>query len=209
MRRYFGPAAVLLAALLSGPPVQAQQPPPDTACVSTSLQTPDCVCPPPSDPAALPCCPPTRSVFERQPLFAAQLMLGQETGVRGQFAVYSDHREAVVIEGFYGELFHNLGSAQALGAGGRYLWRTTWLDCVDSLVFGPGVDVFFQLNHHGLVLLTPSIDLAWVHSLGGGLEWEIGLDAGLGTGVAGRTKNDHSGVGDVTPLISVYIGLRF
>jgi hypothetical protein len=208
MRRSFGPAAVLLAALLFGPPAQAQQLLSDTTCISTSLQTPALVCPPPSDPAVLPCCPP-RSACDREPFFAVELLLGQETGVRGQFAVYSDNQEAVVLEGFYGYLSHNLGSTQALGAGGRYLLRSSWWDGVDFLLFGPGADVFFQLNHHSLVLLTPSVDLAWVHNLGGGLEWEIGLDAGLGIGVAGHTKSGHSGVGDVTPLISVYTGLRF
>jgi hypothetical protein len=208
MGRSFGPATVLLAALLPGRAVQAQQPPPAAQGVATSLPPPACVCPPTTDPGAIPCCPP-RSACDREPWFAVELLLGQETGVRGQFAAYRDDQEAVVLEGFYGVLFHDLGSSQALGAGGRYLLQSGWPDCVDSLVFGPGLDVFFQLNHNGLVLLAPSVDLAWMHNLGGGLEWEIGLDAGLGIGVAGRTSKGHSAAGDVTPLISLYTGLRF
>jgi hypothetical protein len=150
------------------------------------------------------------AAYDREPLFAVELMLGQLLGVRGQFAVYADNHEAVVVEGFYGELYTDLGSTQALGAGGRYLLWSDWLGCGDSLVFGPGVDVFFQLNHNALVLLTPSVDLAWMHKLGPSLEWEIiGLEAGLGIGVAGHTDHGHAAAGDLTPVISLYTGLRF
>ena len=69
--------------------------------------------------------------------------------------------------------------------------------------------MFFQLNHNGLILLTPSIDLAWLHNLGDHIEWEIGLEVGLGIGVTGNTKNGNSGAGDITTLISLYTGLRF
>jgi hypothetical protein len=206
MRRFFGPAVALLAVLLAGRAGQAQQPLELAPCVSTSLQAPASPCPPPVEP--VPCCP-QRVSRDSEPLFAVELLLGQETGVRGQFALFRDSREAVVIEGFYGVLFHDLGSTDALGAGARWLFWTGWPDNCSSVVFGPGADVFFQLDHNGLILLTPSIDLAWVFNLGGGLELEFGLDAGLGIGVAGHTNHGHSAVGDVTPLISVYAGLRF
>jgi hypothetical protein len=136
-------------------------------------------------------------------------MLGQETGVRGQLPVYRRNQEAVVVEGFFGELFHDLGSSEALGVGGRYLFRSSWSDGVNAFLLGPGLDVFFQTNHNGLILLTPSVDLSWLYRLGYNLELEIGLDAGLGIGVAGHTKNGNSAAGDVTPLISVFTGLRF
>jgi hypothetical protein len=152
-----------------------------------------------------PACPPD----EREPPFAVEVLLGQETGVRGQFAVYRDVREAVLIEAFYGMLFHDLGSSDALGAGARYLLRSDWPGCGDSVAIAPGADVFFQLNHNGLILLTPSLEVAWLHTLGRSLEWEVGLDVGLGIGVAGHTREGHSGAGEVTPLVSVYTGLRF
>jgi hypothetical protein len=136
-------------------------------------------------------------------------MLGQELGVRGQVAVYSDSRQAVVVEGFYGGLYTDIGSSQALGAGGRWLLRGDSLLAGDSLLFGPGVDVFFGLNHNSLILLTPSLDLAWMFKLGPCLEAEIGVDAGLGVGVSGHTDHGHSAVGDFTPVISLYAGLRF
>jgi hypothetical protein len=136
-------------------------------------------------------------------------MLGQQLGVRGQVAVFRDADEAWVVEGFYGELYHNLGSSQTIGAGTRYLFRSTWPDFIGSLMVGPGIDVFFQLNHNSLILLTPSFEVGWLYNLGDRLEFEIGLDAGLGIGVSGHTKNGNSGAGEVTTLISVYTGIRF
>jgi hypothetical protein len=142
-------------------------------------------------------------------MFGVALMLGQELGLRGQVSVTPNMRDAVVVEGFAGWLFHDLGDSSALGVGGRYLMRTSLFDRGNALQIGPGLDVFFQLNNNRLVLLTPSIDISWLQQLRGNLEWEIGLEAGLGIGVSGHESNGHSGVGEVTPLISVFTGLRF
>jgi hypothetical protein len=142
-------------------------------------------------------------------LFAIQAMLGQQTGIRGQFSLYRDRNESVVVEGFYGMLFDDLGSSQTLGAGARWLFRESWPGCINSVHIGPGVDVFFELDGRGLILLTPSIDVAWLHRLSPGVEWEIGLEAGLGIGISGHTHNGNDATGDVTPIISLYTGLRF
>jgi hypothetical protein len=206
MRRFFGLAAVLVGALLWGQAAHAQQPLPVAPCASVSLQAPPCVCPAPDTAAPY---YPQRAPASTEPLFAVDLMLGQVTGVRGQYAAYRDSREALVVEGFYGVLFHNLGSTQALGAGARYLFFSDWPELFGSVAVGPGADVFFQLNHNALILLTPSIDLAYIHPLGGGLEFEVGVEAGLGIGISGHTKHGHSAVGDLAPLFSVYTGLRF
>jgi hypothetical protein len=152
---------------------------------------------------------PPPPVLDRIPPFAVELMLGQQLGVRGQFAVYSDSREAVVVEGYYGWLYTDIGSSQAVGAGARWLLRGDALWVADSIIFGPGVDVFYGLNHNSLILLTPSLDLAWVFKLGPSLEAEIGLEAGLGVGLSGHTDHGHSAVGEFTPVISLYTGLRF
>jgi hypothetical protein len=205
MGRFFAPGA-FFALLLAGA-VQAQQPYAVDPCAATSLQPPCCGCPCPQ-PAPPPGCP-SGGAWDREALFALELIAGQETGVRGQFALFRDANEAFVAEGFYGYLFHHLGSAQTLGAGGRYLIQTSWPDCVDSLLIGPGVDVFFQLNHNSLLLLTPSLDVAWLHALGNHFVWELGLDVGLGIGVSGHTNHGSNAVGDVVPLISIYTGLRF
>jgi hypothetical protein len=142
------------------------------------------------------------------PPFAVELMLGQELGFRGQVVPYADRDGALVVEGFYGALFTDVGSSQALGAGGRWLW-SDWLGTCDALVLGPGVDVFFGLNHRALILLTPSVDVGWMVRMGPSLDWEIGLEVGLGIGVSGHTDHGHSAVGDFTQLISLYTGLRF
>lgn len=208
MGRFYGPLSVLLAALLSCRAVQAQQPLLAAACESTSLQMPPCVCPPPAATGPLPYCAPPPPLDRDLP-FAVDLMLGQELGIRGQVPIYADNLGAFVAEGFYGELFTDVGSSQALGAGGRWLLWCNGLCTGDSLVFGPGVDVFFGLNHRALVLLTPSIDLGWMLRLGPSLGWEIGVDVGLGIGLSGHTDHGHSAVGDFTQLISLYTGLRF
>jgi hypothetical protein len=141
--------------------------------------------------------------------FAVELMLGQELGIRGQVPIYADNFGAVVAEAFYGGLFTDIGSSQALGAGGRWLLWSNGLGRGDSLIFGPGVDVFFGLDHRALILLTPSFDLGWMFRLGPSLGWEIGLEVGLGIGVSGHTEHGHSAVGDFSQLISLYTGLRF
>ena len=136
-------------------------------------------------------------------------MLGQELGVRVQVPVYADRSEAFVAEAFYGGLFTDIGSSSALGAGGRWLLWSNGLGMRDSLVIGPGVDVFFGLNHNALILLTPSVDLGWMLRLGPSLGWEVGLEVGLGIGLSGHTDHGHSAVGDFSQLISLYTGLRF
>ncbi len=207
MGRFYWPLGVLLAVLLSCRVVQAQQSPFAAPCEWTSLQAPPCVCPPPAAAAPAPYCTPTPA-FDRVPWFAVELMLGQELGVRGQVVPFADRYGALVVEGFYGGLFTDIGSSQALGAGGRWLW-SDWLDGCDALVFSPGVDVFFGLNNRALVLLTPSVDLGWMLKLGPCLVGEIGLEVGLGIGVSGHTDHGHSAIGDFTQLISLYTGLRF
>lgn len=207
MGRFYGPLSLFLATLLPCRAVQAQQPPVAAPYESTSLQMPACVCPPPLVAGPAPYCTPTPA-FDSEPLFAVQLMLGQELGVRGQVVPYADRSGAFVVEGFYGGLFTDFGSSQALGTGGRWLW-SDWLGTGDALVFGPGVDVFFGLNHRRLILLTPSVDLEWILKLCPSLEWEIGLEAGLGIGMSGYTDHGHSAVGDFTQLISLFTGLRF
>jgi hypothetical protein len=152
---------------------------------------------------------PPPPVLDRIPPFAIELMLGQLFGVRGQVVVYSDSREAVVGEVYYGWLYTDIGSSQAVGAGARWLLRGDSLWIADSIIFGPGVDVFYGLNHNSLILLTPSLDLTWMFKLGPSLEAEIGLEAGFGVGVSGHTDHGHSAVGDVTPVISLFTGLRF
>src|SRR5262249_33367271 len=181
MGRLVGPLAVLLS-LLPCPAAWAQQCCPAAPCLLAPLS------PAPAAPSYLAPAP-----YDSLPPLALERLGGQTSGVRGQVPLFRDDFEALVVEGFYGHLFHDLGSSQALGAGGRIIWRAETLDCWNSILIGPGVDVFFQLNHHALILLTPSLDLAWMYEMAPGLGFEVGLDAGLGIGVSGRTKDGHSG----------------
>jgi hypothetical protein len=188
--------AVLVAALLPGGALQAQQP---------MVFVPICQPLPPAPAATVPCCPPASR--DSEDWFALQAMFGQESGLRGQVPLLGDRHSALVVEGFVGWLFNDLRSSGALGAGARYLIQTDWSDAYNSIRLGPGVDVFFQ--DHGLILLTPSIDLSWGYRLTPGLEWEVGLDVGLGIGMNGHTRHDNSALGDLVPLVSVFTGLRF
>jgi hypothetical protein len=208
MGRFFALIALLLTSLLFDGAAPAQEPLPAAPSFSTSLQPPVGDCQPLRAVPALPYCQPAPTC-DREPLFGVSLMLGQELGMRGQVSVTPNMRDAVVVEGFAGWLFHDLGDSSALGVGGRYLMRSSLLDRGNALQFGPGLDVFFQLNNNRLVLLAPSIDISWLQKLRGNVEWEVGLEAGFGVGVSGHTSNGHSGVGEVTPLISVFTGLRF
>jgi hypothetical protein len=136
-------------------------------------------------------------------------MLGQQLGVRAQVALFAGPREAFVAEAFYGGLYTDVGSSQALAAGARWLWWSNWSCAGDAFILGPGVDVFFGLNSRALILLAPSFDLAWAFKLAPRVEWETGLDIGLGIGLSGHTNHGHSAIGDFTQLISLYTGLRF
>jgi hypothetical protein len=207
MGRYSIAFAVLGISLVLGGTAQAQAPwsAPDA---STSLQPPPCDCPPLRPMPALPYCQPAPA-NDRTPPFAVQLLLGQESGIRGQVSVTPNMRDALVIEGFAGWLFHDAGDSSALGVGTRYLIRTDWLGGGNSLQFGPGADVFFQLNNNRLVLLAGSVDVSYLQKLNANLEWELGLEAGVAVGVSGHTNSGKSGVGEVIPLISVFTGLRF
>jgi hypothetical protein len=67
----------------------------------------------------------------------------------------------------------------------------------------------FPFSKRGLLtLLNPLVELSWLHGFGDRCGWEIGLNAGAGIAVSGRTRRD-SGAGSVTSLISFFTGFRF
>ncbi|MGL4553494.1 MAG: hypothetical protein ACRC33_20195 [Gemmataceae bacterium] len=189
MGRFLGSLAVPLAALLLCPAARAQP-----------------CCPP--DPWAAPPAPAARPAFDPLPPFAVELLGGQASGVRLQVPVIPGENGAVVAEGFYGYLDHDLASSWALGAGGRFLWREP-VDGWNSVVLGAGVGVYFHLDDGEPVVLTPSLNLGLMHAITAGTAFEVGVEGGLGIGVAGRTGEGEDALGEVTPIISGYIGLRF
>jgi hypothetical protein len=144
-------------------------------------------------------------------LFSANLLLGMETGIRGELALFRGARHCYVIEGFYGYVLSNLGTAETGGVGGRAVFRRCSATGENSYLMGAGVDAFAQIKSDGAVLVAPNLDIAWLHDKGSGAGWETGLNLGAGIGVAGH-KNGNDGRpvhGMVTPLISFYTGLRF
>src|SRR5262245_29342265 len=80
--------------------------------------------------------------------FAPDLMLGQQTGLRGQLAVLDTPGETWVGEAFYGGLFTRIRHDEAVGLGGRYLWHRCCA-CDSRLDIGPGVNVFYQWAGEG------------------------------------------------------------
>ncbi len=144
-------------------------------------------------------------------LFAANLLLGMETGIRAELALLRGAHHCYVIEGFYGYVLSNLGTAETGGVGGRAVFRRCSSTGENAYLMGPGIDVFAQVKSDGAVFVAPNLDIAWLHGKGSGTAWETGLNLGAGIGVAGH-KNGNDGrpvSGMVTPLISFYTGLRF
>lgn len=139
-------------------------------------------------------------------MFDIDLMLGMLMGVRGQAAVYRNRYQAFVVEGFYGALLDRLETSEGAGAGGRYYFRRTDRAGCNSILVGPGVGAYCHF-HHELWMVAPTIDVAWVRAIGDCGAWQLGLNAGLGVGVAGDSETN--GVGRVTPLITVFTGFRF
>jgi hypothetical protein len=134
------------------------------------------------------------------------LLLGQQTGVRPNLALYSTELSSFLVEGFYGALFTRFGASEAAGAGAR--WVTT-RGGRDAVTIGPGVDVLFHLGRDTATLLAPTVDVAWRHCFGDRAGLVLGLNAGVGVGVSGRQDCGCRVAGRVTPLISFYAGLRY
>ena len=139
-------------------------------------------------------------------MFDIDVMLGMLMGIRGQAAVYRTPYRAFVIEGFYGALLDRLEGSEGAGAGGRYYFhRTDGAGC-NSVLIGPGVGAYCHFRHE-LWMVAPTVDVAWVRAIGDRGAWQLGLNAGLGVGVAG--DSDTTGVGRVTPLFTLFTGFRF
>ncbi len=139
-------------------------------------------------------------------MFDIDVMLGMLLGVRGQVAVYRNPNQAFVVEGFYGALLDRLEASEGAGAGGRYYFHRTDRAGCNSVLIGPGVGAYCHFRHE-LWMVAPTVDVAWVRPIGDRGAWQLGLNVGLGVGVAGDSET--TGVGRVTPLITLFTGFRF
>jgi phospholipase/lecithinase/hemolysin len=140
------------------------------------------------------------------PMFDLDVMLGMFMGIRAQAAVYRNSYLACVVEGFYGAILDELATGEGAGAAGRVYFHRTDRAGYNSILIGPGVGAYCHF-HHDLWMVAPTVDVAWVRPIGDLASWELGLNAGVGVGVAGDSQTN--GVGRATPLISVFMGFRF
>jgi hypothetical protein len=126
--------------------------------------------------------------------------------------MYSAKKSSFLVEGFYGEMLSKFGASETVGAGVR--WMLTSGGAINSVTYGPGVDVLFHLDSGKAVILAPTVDVAWRHKIGERAAFVFGINAGVGIGMSGKRGNDDlffTGpvVGRLTPLISLYTGFRF
>ncbi len=199
-------SAVGFALALAAPAAPAQEPAPYLTGGPAALPPPPPVVvePLPAGPAPAP-----GPAGGGQPLLGMDLMLGMQTGIRPQIGVWHTPDWGLMAEGFYGAMFTKFASTEAAGAGLRMVFRRNPRAGCDTVLLGPGVDMLCQFRDGGLWLLAPTIDVAWRHPIGESSGWEIGLNAGIGIGVSGQERRDDPVSGRVTPLISLYSGLRF
>lgn len=194
MRRF-----VLLALLLLTTPLVtlAQEAPLLTSVTAPSVERP------PAPPSYL-----QESTSVTGPTFGMDLMVGQLTGVRPSMTVLNLEWSTVLVEGFYGGMFSKFDASETLGAGVRWMMTRPG---VDSVTFGPGVDVMFSLNKGKAVYLAPTIDVSWQHKFGERAAFLLGINVGIGVGLSGREQDRHGDTvsGRVTPLISLFTGFRF
>jgi len=152
-------------------------------------------------PAVLPAC--------GAPLFGLDLFLGQFAGLRVDGALYRGPNGSLRAEGYYGALLTKFGSSEAAGAGVRWQTRREGKDGCHAVVFGPGCDAFFHLDDANLIMVAPSVELAWCRTIGDTAGWVLGINAGIGVAVSGRDTDGDDAVGRVTPLISGFTGFRY
>lgn len=188
---------VSVAVLVIAVPAFAQEAP---VIVNNALNAPPVVEASPL-PAIMPAC--------NAPVFGLDLFLGMMSGLRVDGALYRGPNGSLRAEGFYGALATKFGAAEAGGAGLRWQTRREGKDGCHAVVFGPGCDVFFHFDKGNLILLAPSVELAWSRTIGDTAGWMLGINAGIGVAVSGRDTDGDDVVGRVTPLISGFTGFRY
>lgn len=139
-------------------------------------------------------------------MFDIDVMLGMLMGIRGQAAIYRNSSQALVVEAFYGALLDRLETSEGAGAATRYYFHRTDRAGYNSVLIGPGVGAYCHFRHE-LWMVAPTVDVALVRPVSELGAFELGLNAGLGVGVAGDANTNR--VGRVTPLFTLFMGYRF
>ena len=119
-------------------------------------------------------------------------------------------------EVFLGAAGTNYGASGALGFGGRVQYALASGAWGDHLVVSPGLDLLVLFEGAGVdepyqsvLFLAPNVDVIWLHDFSPHFGWELGVHAGIGIGLSGRDDHDRDAGGRLTPLFSVFTGLRF
>lgn len=149
---------------------------------------------------------------EGDSILGLHLMVGQQLGLRGQLAISRNPGFAWVMEGFYGGSFSKLGNSDAVATGVRAQVRRSSNNGDHSLLIAPGANLMYNLRDGKALYLNPSLDLSWVNGFDNwrGSGWEIGVNLGVGVGISGKAGDpNRNAAGEVTPLISLFGGVRF
>jgi hypothetical protein len=149
--------------------------------------------------------------------FSAQLFLGTESGIRVQFAFERACHRTWLGEVFLGGAGTSYGSSGVIGLGGRVQYALASGAWGDHLLVSPGLDLMFlgedgDHGHHpreAVTYLAPTVDISWLHDFDRSFGWELGVHAGIGIGLGGRDEDNEPAGGKLTPIISVYTGVRF
>jgi hypothetical protein len=139
--------------------------------------------------------------------FDVKVLLGLPTGVRLQVPFDSGPDHAFVIEGAFGAFPGEFRSATFFGLGPRANLTIPRFFGRDALILNPGISLNYFTGRESTLALQADVEIGWLHSLNNRVAWEIGVDVGLGIGVASFDDVDRAG--HVYPVINFFTGLRF
>jgi hypothetical protein len=153
---------------------------------------------------------PTAPVFVdggEQHLFDIKVMLGLPTAVRLEIPFQCGSDFSYSVEGTIGFFpgYFSDETFYSLGARASYTLNNNFLG--GHLQIGPGVDLLYFGGNENALALTGSVEFVWLSEFNSRFGWELGLDAGIGVGLADFDHHDRAG--EVFPVISVFTGLRF
>jgi hypothetical protein len=143
----------------------------------------------------------------QQHLFDIKAMLGLPTALRLQVPFEHGPDFSYAVEGTIGVFpgYFSDSTFYALGARASYTLGNNFLG--GRLLVNPGIDLLYFDGHESTLAATGSFEILWLSEFNSRLALELGIDAGIGVGIA--SFNDRDRAGDVFPVISAFAGLRF
>jgi hypothetical protein len=133
---------------------------------------------------------------------SVEALLGLPVALRLQAALPVRERVSLAAEGTVGAWV----VVPFAGAGGRVLWSAV-RGPQDALQVNPGVEADFTGRlgtlEYPRSLVTPTVQLEWLHNIGRDLGCEVGMEVG------GGVPLDHRATPRFVPRLSFCLGLRF